>query len=216
MPWHLCRLHFVMNHRHSESVSLVPQQPANARHSSLIWAALCLVTLSGSGCDKIKQLVKSESVVVASQSGPVVRELQEADYPGLIATPGRLTVVVFHATWCGPCKQLAPVLEKVAQEFAGVAQVGRFDVDQCQGLVRQLGIGSIPDVRFFLDGKQVDAFIGGRSESEVREKFQTHTSGLVAAPASDSKTPANAAATKSEPAIQRMPKNWMPTGVERE
>ena len=205
-----------MDPRHSEPASPALQDTAKAWRRGLAWALLGLAALSSSGCDKIKQLGKSKSIIVAPQSGPVIRELQEADYPGLVATPGRLTVVVFHATWCGPCKQLAPVLDKVAQEFAGVAQVGRFDVDQCQGLTRQLGVGSIPDVRFFLDGKQVDAFIGGRSESEVREKFQSYTGSLVAAPASDSKSPADAAKTKSEPALQPMPKHWMPNGMEKE
>lgn len=166
------------------------------------------MVLIGSGCDKVKELTKAKPVVVAPSSGPVVRELQEADYPGLVATPGRLTVVVFHATWCGPCKQLAPVMEKVANEFAGVAQVGRFDVDQCQNITRQLGVSGIPDVRFFLNGKQVDSFIGGLSESDVREKFKAYSNGLVASPNAPE-------APKTEPSIQRMPKDWMPPGLKR-
>jgi thioredoxin-like negative regulator of GroEL len=89
-----------------------------------------------------------------------------------------------------------------------VAQVGRFDVDHCQDTARPLGVGGIPDVRFFLNGKQVDSFIGGLSEADVREKFKAHTSGLAAAPKA-------AEAPKTEPTIQRMPKDWMPPGLKR-
>ena len=188
----------------------------HGRPRSLVCFGLTVgLVLLGSGCDKLKELTKTKPVVVAPSANPVVRELQEADYPGLVATPGRLTVVVFHATWCGPCKQLAPVMEKVANEFAGVAQVGRFDVDQCQNISRQLGVSSIPDVRFFINGKQVDSFIGGLSESDVREKFKAYSNGLVAAPAAEGKAPAADGASKSEPSIQQMPKDWMPPGLKR-
>lgn len=166
------------------------------------------MVILGGGCDKVKELTKPKPVVVAPSGAPTVRELSEADYPGLVATPGRLTVVVFHASWCGPCKQLAPVMEKVAGEFAGVAQMGRFDVDQCPNLTRQLGVSGIPDVRFFLNGKQVDSFIGGLSESDVRDKFKAYTNGLVASPNAPE-------APKTEPTIQRMPKDWMPPGLKR-
>lgn len=176
------------------------------------WAFLGLLAFSTIGCDKVKQLTTPKPVVVASMSGPVTRELQEADYPALIGTKDRLTVVVFHATWCGPCKQLEPVIAKVAGEFAGVAQVGRFDVDQCSSLSRQLGVNGIPDVRFFLNGKQVDSFIGGRSELEIREKFQAYSRGLVASPTA---APDAATATKPAPAIQRMQKDWVPPGMKK-
>lgn len=179
------------------------------------WALLGLVALSASGCDKVKQLTTPKPAVVAAMSGPVTRELREADYPGLIATKDRLTVVVFHATWCGPCKNLEPLMAKVANEFSDVAQVGRFDVDQCQALSRQLGVGGIPDVRFFLNGKQVDSFLGGASESDIRDKFTAYTRGLK--PAEVTVPPAGAGPdpAKPDPAIQRMQKDRMPPGMKK-
>ena len=178
-------------------------------------ALLGLVVFSASGCEKVKQLTSSKPVVVAPMSGPVIRELKEADYPGLVATKDRLTVVVFHATWCGPCKNLEPVMAKVANEFSGVAQVGRFDVDQCQTLSRQLGVNGIPDVRFFLNGKQVDSFLGGSSESDIRDKFMAYTRGLK--PAEVTAPPAGAGPdpAKPAPAIQRMQKDWTPPGIKK-
>lgn len=181
----------------------------------ICWAMLGVAAFSAGGCDKVKQLGNTKPVVVAPMNGPVTRELQETDYPGLVATPDRLTVVVFHATWCGPCKQLAPVMAKVAEEFSGVAQVGRFDVDQCQGISRQLGVSGIPDVRFFLNGKQVDSFLGAASESEIRDKFQAYTRGLKASPTATPPAANGTDPTKPAPTIQRMQKDWMPPGMKK-
>ncbi len=176
--------------------------------------------LSLAGCDKVRGIsgklkdvkeAKTRSGVVpaAPLEGAVVRELGEGDYEKFIATPGRLSVVVFHADWCGPCKQLAPVVDKVAQEFSGVAQVGRFDVDKCPKLAAKMGVRSIPDVRFFLNGEQADDFIGGAPELLVREKFSQHVAGLVPAAAV---APAPAA-----PGSDEIPggKDWMPPGMKR-
>lgn len=172
----------------------------------------CVLTV---GCEKLKSLTSKTPAVPASPlTGAVCRELKEADYPGFIATPGRLSVVVYHATWCGPCKQLAPVLEKVSAEFGEVAQVGRFDVDQCRTLCAQQGVNGIPDVRFFLNGKQVDSFIGGARESDVREKFQAYTHGLIPAKSGGS-AEGGANGGKPEPTIQPMPKGWMPPGMKK-
>lgn len=178
-------------------------------------ALLGLVVLSTGGCDKVKQLTTPKPVVVASMSGPVTRELGEADYPGLVATKDRLTVVVFHATWCGPCKNLEPVMAKVATEFSGVAQVGRFDVDHCQTLGRQLGVGGIPDVRFFLNGKQVDSFLGGISEADLRDKFLAYSRGLTPAATPAPAPGAGPDPAKPAPAIQRMQKDWVPPGMKK-
>jgi thiol-disulfide isomerase/thioredoxin len=179
------------------------------------WALLGLVTFSAGGCEKVKQLTTTKPVVVAPMSGPVTRELKEADYPGLVATKDRLTVVVFHATWCGPCKNLEPVMAKVANEFSGVAQVGRFDVDQCQTLSRQLGVGGIPDVRFFLNGKQVDSFLGGVSEGDLRDKFLAYSRGLTPGAKTTPAPGAGPDPSKPAPAIQRMQKDWTPPGIKK-
>ncbi len=189
--------------------------PENQYVHRIFRALLGLVALSTCGCDKVKQLSSSKPVVVAPMNGPVTREMKEAEYPGLIATPDRLTVVVFHATWCGPCKQLEPVMAKVANEFSGVAQVGRFDVDQCQTLSKQLGVNGIPDVRFFLNGKQVDSFLGGTSEAELRDKFLAYTRGLQPAATTVTPTGAGPDPTKPAPAIQRMQKDWVPPGMKK-
>lgn len=189
--------------------------------STLILLTASLVILPLTGCDKVKTVVakvkevreakaKSGTTPAAPLEGAVVRELAESEYDKFISTPGRLSVVVFHANWCGPCKQLAPVMDKVAGEFSGVAHVGRFDVDKSKSLAGKLGVRGIPDVRFFRDGKEVDKFTGGVPEITVREKFSKHAEGLVPATVVETSAAAPAAA-EGNPAS----KDWLPSGMKR-
>jgi len=78
-------------------------------------------------------------------------------------------LVDFWAPWCGPCKQLAPVLEKVVGEAGGRVRLVKMNIDDHPGIAGQLGIQSIPAVIAFVDGRPVDGFMGALPESKVRE-----------------------------------------------
>ena len=69
-------------------------------------------------------------------------------------------LVDFWATWCGPCRMVAPVIEQLAQEFEGRAVVGKVDVDECGELAMRYGVMSIPTVIFFKNGKEIDRKVG--------------------------------------------------------
>ena len=69
-------------------------------------------------------------------------------------------LVDFWATWCGPCRMIAPVIEEIAAEFEGKAVVGKVDVDEEPGLAQRFGIMSIPTVIFFKDGREIDRKVG--------------------------------------------------------
>jgi thioredoxin 1 len=82
-----------------------------------------------------------------------------------------LTLVDFWAEWCGPCKALAPTLDKLAEDFATRVTVAKVDIDANPGIPAKYGIRGIPTVMLFKDGQQVDLFVGN-NPVKVREMVQ--------------------------------------------
>lgn len=80
-----------------------------------------------------------------------------------------VTLVDFFADWCGPCRMLAPVLEKVAEEVKGKATVAKLDIDQAQGIATEFQITSVPTIILFKDGKEVGRIVGLRDAKELKE-----------------------------------------------
>ena len=83
-------------------------------------------------------------------------------------------LVDFWAPWCGPCKVLGPILEKLESEAAGRWKLVKIDTDQHQAIASEHGIRGIPDVRLFSAGKEVARFSGAQPESEVRRWLDEH------------------------------------------
>jgi putative thioredoxin len=77
-------------------------------------------------------------------------------------------LVDFWAPWCGPCRSLGPILEKLAGEYAGRLKLAKVNLDEAQALAATYGVRSIPDVMAFRDGKPVSHFLGALPESQVR------------------------------------------------
>ena len=76
-------------------------------------------------------------------------------------------IVDFWATWCNPCKQLKPILEKVVLQMNGKVKLVKVDIDKNQSLAKQMQIQSVPTVFAFFDGKPINGFAGMKSEEEV-------------------------------------------------
>ena len=75
----------------------------------------------------------------------------------------------FWATWCGPCRMIAPVIEEIAAEFEGKAVVGKVDVDEEPGLAQRYGIMSIPTLIVFKNGEKVNDSVGLVPKEKVEE-----------------------------------------------
>lgn len=78
-------------------------------------------------------------------------------------------IVDFWAPWCGPCKQLTPVIEKVVKSYGGKVRLVKIDTDAHPGIAGQLRVQSIPTVYAFRDGRPVDGFAGAQPESTIRQ-----------------------------------------------
>lgn len=83
-------------------------------------------------------------------------------------------LVDFWATWCGPCRMIAPVIEEVAAEFDGRAVVGKVDVDEEPGLAQRFGVMSIPTLIVMKDGKVVEQAVGARGRADVAAMIERH------------------------------------------
>jgi len=91
-------------------------------------------------------------------------------------------LVDFWAPWCGPCKSLTPILEKLATEFAGAFVLAKVNTDEEQMLAAQLGVRSLPTVVLVKDGQLVDQFMGAQSEGQVRQFLDPHIEKPAASP----------------------------------
>ena len=87
---------------------------------------------------------------------------------------GNLPLVVdFWATWCGPCRMMAPIIEELANEYDGKVVVGKCDVEECEELAAEFGIRNIPTILFFKDGDVVDKIVGAQPKAKLVEKIKT-------------------------------------------
>ena len=110
-----------------------------------------------------------DQMISAPQSAPVdvtMDNFMAEVIEGSKTTP---TIVQFWAPWCGPCKQLGPVLEKVVGASGGKVRMVRVNIDDNQQIAQQMRVQSVPTVYGFVDGQPVDGFAGAQPESNVKQ-----------------------------------------------
>ena len=87
---------------------------------------------------------------------------------------GELPLVVdFWATWCAPCRMIAPIIAELAEEYDGKVVVGKCDVEEADEIASEFGIRNIPTILFLKNGEVVDKFVGAASKAKIEEKFKS-------------------------------------------
>ncbi len=97
----------------------------------------------------------------------VVMDLNDQNFSEEIKKATTPVLVDFYADWCGPCKQIAPVVEEIAGEFNGKLKVGKLNVDENQKSSAQYGVMSIPSLLIFNKGQVVSTLVGFRQKEAI-------------------------------------------------
>ena len=97
--------------------------------------------------------------------------IDQTEFDNLVLKGEGVVLVDFFATWCGPCKALAPVLEEVADQVKDKANIYKVDIDQSQALAKEYRVMSVPTIKIFKNGQAVETMVGLQSKSLLMDKL---------------------------------------------
>ena len=106
-----------------------------------------------------------------NQSSPNVKHITQSEFAAEVTRGTNAIVAEFYATWCGPCRQLSPLLDKLAGGYAGKIKFVKINVDESPGLAQNFQVQGIPALIFFMDGKVVGRSVGLLAEAELKAKL---------------------------------------------
>ena len=103
----------------------------------------------------------------------MVYKFDESNFDAEVLQSDLPVFVDFYADWCGPCKMMSPVIDKLAEEYEGKIKVGKVNVDENGDLAVKYGIMSIPNMIFFKNGEVADRVVGAIPKPAMKEKFES-------------------------------------------
>ncbi|MBL8888692.1 MAG: thioredoxin [Planctomycetaceae bacterium] len=95
-------------------------------------------------------------------------EFTDANFQSEVLDSNQLVLVDFWATWCGPCRQIAPVIDELAKEYSGTVKIGKLDVDHNRNSAMKYQVSSIPTIMLFKNGEVVDKVLGGQPKAVLQ------------------------------------------------
>ena len=98
-------------------------------------------------------------------------EITDSNFQSDVIEKGGVSVLDFWAEWCGPCRMISPIIEKLADEYNGKALIGKVNVDHNPDVAMKYGVRSIPTIVILKDGEEVDRHVGYTSQDALAKKI---------------------------------------------
>ncbi|HNQ51326.1 MAG TPA: thioredoxin [Candidatus Omnitrophota bacterium] len=103
-----------------------------------------------------------------------IQHFTDANFKSEVLESPTPVLVDFWATWCGPCRMVAPVVEEIAKEYDGKVKVGKVDVDENSRTASDFGIMSIPTIMLFKNGKVMEQVVGALSKGQLKSMIDAN------------------------------------------
>ena len=102
----------------------------------------------------------------------MAKQFTEEQFDNEVLKSDKVALIDFYADWCGPCKMMAPIVEKLAEEYEGQAIIGKLNVDDEPFVASRYRVMSIPTLLFIKDGKEAGRIVGATDKAELEAKLK--------------------------------------------